>query len=397
MGLNKIVLLLFGMTCVLISSLDIYIPISPQLADFFSVSENVMKLTFLVGPLGSGLMGIPVGYLSDRYGRRPFLLLGFILYITGTSFCASSSTIEFFFIGRILQSMGVGSLLVLVSSILSDLFTGLVLARYMGLYALLFPLAFATAPIVGAYVYSWFGWQANFLTLLFCAAPIALMLSIFLPETRKEQNQGSIFSLIKKLSASKLVLSLALTHAVPITICAIFTVNGAFLYNKLFDFDPVSFSIVQAIPVSVQCLGALIYRRVVKDIGLKRSLEMGSWVAGIYSILCLLMIFEVLRGPWITVSVICMFTLGITFIITSAATLLLDSTENNKGLTSSFLNLVRNLVITLVVTGASFLDNDSIMPIFSAMLLISLTTIFLISRVMQELNKEEALPSQQLS
>jgi DHA1 family bicyclomycin/chloramphenicol resistance-like MFS transporter len=391
MNLNNIVFLLFAMAVVLISSLDIYIPISPQLAEVFSVSESIMKLTFLVGPFASGLMGIPVGYLSDRYGRRPLLLLGFLFYLTGTSFCAFSSSIDTFFIGRVLQSTGAGGLLVLSSTILSDLFTGPVLARYMGLYALLFPFAFATAPIVGAYAYSWFGWQANFYALLLAIAPVAILLAFFLPETRKEQNKGAIIPLLKELSGSKWVLSLSLTHAVPITICAIFTINGAFLYSNLFEFDPISFSVVQAIPVSVQCVGTLIYRRVVRDIGLKNALKMGSWVAVTYAVMCLLMIFEVFHGPWVTVSTLCMFTLGITFIITSAATLLLDSSEKNKGLTASFLNLVRNIVITIVLMGASFLSNDSIVPIFSAMFLISLITLVLISIVRQELKNKETI------
>lgn len=388
---NYIVPLLLAMTAVLISSLDIYIPVSPQLADIFSVNENIMKLTFLVGPLASALIGIPVGFLSDRLGRRPLLLCGLLLYIIGTFTCSISDSITYFFIGRFVQSLGVGGLLVLSSTILSDLFTGVTLARYMGLYALLFPLAFAIAPIVGAHTYTWFGWQAIFWTLLSCITPIATLLFFFLPETRRDSNNGSILVLLKKLTSSKLVVSLALTHAVPITIGAIFTANGTFLYQNIFHFDPISFSIVQAVPVAIQCLGTWVYRKVVPEAGLKKTLSIGSWVAATYCATCLLMIFNVLSGPWITVAAVSLFTLGGTFIITSAATLLLDSTENNKGLTASFLNLVRNMVIAGVITATSFLPTDSVAPIFGAMLVISLTTIYLISLVQQELKNKESL------
>lgn len=385
-----VVLLLFAMTAVLISTLDIYVPISPQLAIFFSVPESIMKLTFLVGPLASALIGIPVGYLSDRHGRRPMLFFGIFIYCMGTLICALSESITAFFIGRFLQSLGVGGLLVLSSTILSDLFTGVVLARYMGLYALIFPAAFALAPVVGAHAYTWFGWQAIFWSLLLCLIPISVLLSIFLPETCKEPNRSPITPLIKKMTSSKLVISLALTHAVPITIGAIFTANGAFLYYNLFEFDPVSFSFIQALPVAFQCLGTLIYRRVVRLAGLKTTLKIGSWVAATYCVLCFLMIFDILRGPWMTVAAVCLFTFGGTFIITSAVTLLLDNSEKNKGLTASFLNLVRNGVICIVISGASFLSDNSVIPIFSAMLLISLVTIFLISYVSQELKQSES-------
>ncbi len=391
MNKNAIVLLIFSLTFVVVCSLDMYLPIAPQLADVFKVSPHMIKLNFMLGPLTAGLIGIPIGHFSDCYGRRPLMFLSLVFFLFGFIFCARSESIEMFYFGRFLGSLGVGGLLVLCSAILSDLFKGAELARYIGLFALIFPIAFASAPVIGAQVYVWLGWRAIFWGLFIVSIPIALGIAFYMSETCRKEGKSSMLSLMWKMSTSKLGLALALTHAVPVTIGAIFTVNGSFLYYNVFHFDSVSFSFVQATPVFAQCLGTLLYRRVVHATGPKQTLKMGSWVAGLYSIVCLLMIFNVFAGPWVSVLAVCLFSLGGTFVIISAATLLLDCSEYNKGFISSFLSLVKNIVIAVVIAATSFLPSHSVVPIFSAMFFVSLLTVLLVFSSLQALEKQKAL------
>ena len=212
---KSVVFLLFSLTVLLVSSMDIYVPIAPQLATLFAAPESFIKLTFLVGPLASALVGIPAGFLSDRHGRRPLVLASLLLYWLGTLFCTLVPSFSLFFFGRVVQSLGVGSLLVLNSAILSDLYSGTRLARTLGLYALLFPLTFAAAPLIGAQVYTWFGWRAMFVLLLLGVTPISLLLIWLLPETCEGNKESQILPSLRKLAASKLMLCLALTHALP--------------------------------------------------------------------------------------------------------------------------------------------------------------------------------------
>ncbi|MEX2305091.1 MAG: hypothetical protein WD595_02755, partial [Waddliaceae bacterium] len=254
--------------------------------------------------------------------------------------------------------------------------------------ALSFPVAIATAPINAPQVFVWFGWRMIFWLLFISLIPIAWGIAFYMPETCKGGDKEPIIPRLQKVFTSKLALALAFTHAVPVTVGAIFTVNGSFLYYHLYQFDSLSFSFVQAVPVIFQCVGTLIYRSLVKVTGLRKTLQMGLWVAVLYSVICLFMIFEVLSGPWVTVFAVCLFSLGSTFVIISAATLLLDC-SGSKGFTSSFLSLVKNVVISFVITGTSFLPNNSIVPIFSAMLFVSLTTICLVILSVRALEEQE--------
>jgi len=61
--------------------------------------------------------------------------------------------------------------------------------------------------------------------------------------------------------------------------------------------------------------------------------------------------------------------------------MLLDRTEHHKGLGVSVLNFIRNLLLSLVVTLASMVPNDSVYPMLGAMVSIALAVIFLSSQI----------------
>lgn len=381
---KKIAWLVFAMTVVMISSLDIYVPVAPDLARIFGVSDHMIKLTFLLGPLGSCLIGIPFGYLSDRKGRAPVVVISLILFQVGTLLLALSPNMTVFFVGRALQSLGAGGLSIMGGAILADLFHGVTLAKYMGIYSAIFPLAFALAPIVGAQLYVHFGWRSIFLFLFAAMGVIGPLFYRHLPESKTQpKEKKGVFSLFK----SKGMRLLILANTLPGTVGAIFTVNSPFLYINVFHFDPSSFSMIQAIPIGIQCLGAVIYQRLVVTIGMRGSFNVGLITSGLFSLLSLLTLFKwIPQGPYNTIAILSLFSFGATFIMSTAGAIILDSSGEHKGLNVSLLNFIRNLLLAVIVTLASLVPNETVYPMLGAMLSIALIVMFLIYRNSQNLS-----------
>ena len=68
--------------------------------------------------LTQALLQIPFGYLSDRFGRKPILIIGLLIFLIGSVVAANASNIIFVVIGRALQ--GGGAISAVLMAFLAD-------------------------------------------------------------------------------------------------------------------------------------------------------------------------------------------------------------------------------------------------------------------------------------
>lgn len=370
--------IIFSITICAIAALDLYLPAAPFMCEYFFVGEFTLKATFIVNPIVGCISGIPFGYYSDRFGRKLPLILAIALFLIGTIICAAASNIAVFFIGRTLQAFGSGGILVINGALLGDLFKGVTLARYIAIYGSLFPLIYALAPVFGAFVMEYVGWRwifgANFLAmgLSFC------VLLRYLPETRRadaKSNTGfwHIFNTFKEIMITRGVLPLSIIHSAPICFCAMFAINSSFLYINVFLFAPIAYSLVQATPVAAQFLGAHIYKSIVKKIGLRKSMTFGLLTTGAFLFLAAIMLLGLIQSnPYLLLSAVTVFSIGSNFMISSAATLLLECRPDDKGSMMSFVSVVRNVMIAVTSGFSSLFTYTSAEPLLAVMLCVAL-------------------------
>jgi len=375
--------LIFLMNIIVISSIDIYIPAAPYLGHVFGVTDTAMKLTFLASPLLSSFAGIPFGRLSDRLGRRKFLFAGMVFYTCGSALCMLANGFEMFFVGRCIQSLGTGGLSVLSGAILADIFTGATLARYMGIFASLYPIVFALAPIVGAEVLERYGWRHIFALITVAMVFVSILFYAWVPETNVRNDKTSAnpsgVAGMRMLMKSLPIFLLVSIHSLPISFNGIFTVNSPFIYIDMFMLSPRQFSYVQAIPVSTQFIGAYIYKSIVERIGLISSLKFGMVTSLIFIFVAFLMAFDIIPDdPYLIIAVVSIFSFGSTFMISSAATMILDGNPGNKGLTMSYISLMRNIFISVFIGVTSSLSYRHINSILMYLIVTAVIQVVLI-------------------
>ncbi|AOK19573.1 MFS transporter [Burkholderia cepacia] len=134
---------------------DSYLPALPEIAATLgsaSVSLTVFALIFGIGQL-------PMGSLSDRFGRRPVLLSGLALYALTALAAAVASTSAMLVAARAMQGLAMAAILVCARATVRDRYSAgdgpYVMARgFMGMGMMAF-----LAPILGAYVAQQAGWR----------------------------------------------------------------------------------------------------------------------------------------------------------------------------------------------------------------------------------------------
>src|SRR5204863_7163610 len=109
--------------------------------------------------------------LSDIYGRKPFFMLGAILFVLTSALCGAAGKLTFLpldgmgqlILFRGLQGIGAGMILGLIFTIIGDVFSPTERGRYQGLFASVFGLSSIFGPTLGGWLTDAVSWRACFL------------------------------------------------------------------------------------------------------------------------------------------------------------------------------------------------------------------------------------------
>ena len=139
------------------------------MSDGLQTSIEHIQLVIPVYMFALGLANPVYGALSDRYGRRPGIILGLGVYVIGALICMISASVEYLLIGRFLQGFGAASAPVIGRAMIRDKYSGVELAKNMAIVSMFFALGPMIAPLLGYLIYATVGWRAVFFVLVLMA------------------------------------------------------------------------------------------------------------------------------------------------------------------------------------------------------------------------------------
>src|SRR3989338_7703363 len=105
-------------------SIGLYIPSLPSIARDLNTTASQAQLCVNLYLLFYGFSQLFYGPLSDRFGRKPILLVGLVIFIIGSLFVVVERNIQVLLLGCVVQGLGSGSISVLIRAIIRDLYEG---------------------------------------------------------------------------------------------------------------------------------------------------------------------------------------------------------------------------------------------------------------------------------
>ncbi|WP_419307130.1 multidrug effflux MFS transporter [Chromohalobacter israelensis] len=162
--------------CVMLSPLaiDIYLPSLTVMAETFDAPFSRLQFTVTLLLLSVGLGQILVGPLTDRFGRRPVLLCGVVVYMLGALVGMTATSLGPLYVSRVLQGLGACATMTVAFAAVRDCFTaaqGAKLYSYLNGALCIIP---ALAPVVGGSLAVTFGWRSNFAFMFAFAAILGI-------------------------------------------------------------------------------------------------------------------------------------------------------------------------------------------------------------------------------
>lgn len=165
--------------------------------------------------LTQAMLQIPFGILSDKYGRKPLIAIGLLIFVFGSVIAAVSHSIWGLILGRSLQGAGaVGSVTV---ALLADLTTEQQRTKAMAIIGITIGAAFSVAMVLGPLLNSWLSVPAIFWLTLVLALIALGVLQVWVPEPKKNPivpSDGHVKIIIKNSKLLQLNFDMLFLHII---------------------------------------------------------------------------------------------------------------------------------------------------------------------------------------
>jgi len=335
-------------------SIDAYLPSFPDIEATFGISRALLSQSLSVYLAAFAASTLLWGPLSDRVGRRLVIMVSLSLYVLASAGCALADNATTFIVLRTLQGFAASGGLIAGRAMIRDAHDAESAHRAMSQVTLVFALAPAIAPLLGAWLHDHYGWRSVFWFL--CLFGMLLIgMAAYTRETLSEAQRQSVQPLVVARVYGK-----TLQHRqFPLMVLSLgFTFAGMFLYiagapTVIYDFLGLGVDDfgVQFIPmVAGLMLGAFVSSRMSHRRSPVWIVSSGFGVLVTAAVLNLVQVALFDASILFTIGPLVIYAIGTAMIMPAITVLALDCFPHHRGTAASMQGFIQ-MLINAVVAG----------------------------------------------
>jgi DHA1 family bicyclomycin/chloramphenicol resistance-like MFS transporter len=181
-----------GLSAIPALSTDMALPSVGLVQRDFGVSAAQAASSISVFLIGFSTAPLLIGPLADRFGRKPVLLGGLLLFALAAAGCALAPSLPVLIVARILQGACAGTIAVMPRAIIRDLFEGRGARQQLAATSVVFSVAPLIGPTFGAGLLAVGPWRLIYATLAVLAAILGVITMARFPESQDKQMRRSL-------------------------------------------------------------------------------------------------------------------------------------------------------------------------------------------------------------
>lgn len=276
-------LVLIAISSVSPLAINIVVPAMPGLQRVFDTDYATVQLALSLYLAAFALGQLIMGPLSDRFGRRPVVLVGLGLFIAGSAMCVAAPNVEVLLAGRIVQAIGGAAGLSLARAIVRDLHEKDRAAAMIGYMTTGMAMAQTVSPTVGGLIYERVGWSGIFWMLIVAGALTLAMAVTNLGETNR--HRGGRFDLARLAGSWRTLLSLpafvlpTATAASASAVYFAFMGGAPFIATETMGLSPSAYGLYFVMVAGGYAIGNFFSGRQAARFGTARMINIGNGLA----------------------------------------------------------------------------------------------------------------------
>lgn len=352
---------------------DLYLPALPQMQEVLNTSQSQVNLTLSMFFVFFSVGLLFWGPLSEKFGRKPVLLIGMVIYIISSLMCGFSQSVGQLIVGRIFQGFGGSAASAVATAMVKDLYIGRKRERVMAMVMSMMIIAPIAAPVMGALMLKYVSWEAIFFVLA-GVGTVGFMASVVLEETLKNRYTGSVYrswgrlAVVLKNPGFSILLAIFSIEAMFIMS---FLAASSFIYINGFFLSEQKYSYFLAFNAVFAMIGPILYVRLSRHFKPNTIISVGFPVF----IFCGIAVSVIGHtSPWAFASFSALASLAVTIMRVPGINLMLEQQVNDSGSASALINFFGMILGSFGMVLVSLNPDDLILTLGCIQIVIGLVS-----------------------
>ena len=368
--------------------IDMFLAGVPNIAEGLGSTPNRVIASISTVMLGNAVGQLVLGPASDRFGRKPIILLTLFMFAGAALASGLSPSIEYLIFWRFIQGLAISGGRILAAAVARDLFDREQLGKMMADILFVTSLAAIMFPIIGGQIAQYLPWQWLFWTMTLSGTLVFLLFKFFYQETIEQRNP-------KALWPNYLLTNFLATARNPVfvryVLCSSFSMAGfgAFLGTSptvlrgAFGVSAVTYGFLYSIIAGFFLVATFIGGRFLLAIGQQRIIAIGVLIMLVGGIVLTALAIIDIRHPLAVIMPSAFFVLGLGLVFPQTNSLALQPFPQSAGTAASLMGFITNLFMAGVIIVLAAMTHTTALNLAIAILLsgfLSCVTYFFIIR-----------------
>ena len=294
-------------------TIQIFLPALPAVQAAFGVSAAEVQLTVSLPLFVTALATLVYGPLSDRFGRRPSLIGGMVLFFAGTVLCLFANSIVTLVLGRFIQALGSAAGVVIARAAVRDLYGRERAAAVLAGLIAVMVVAPMIAPTLGGFLVDGFGWRGNIAATVIFAVILLGLIVFGMPETHTAQI-GSVFGVGSMMAGFRTLLvhpaycAYAFQSAFMIAIFYVFLSSAPYAVMTVMGVSATGYGLYFLLSTVGYLSGTVLANRYSERVGIDPMIRIGTSAAILSTLVIVILLSMDLWHPltiFLPITVLC--------------------------------------------------------------------------------------------